>query len=74
MQSKCDALKSEGMNLITQQNAASVTLADLKLRLSDLVDELATIYNISNDVLEVSANPNHFIPKSRPKLKENKLF
>lgn len=54
MQSKCDALKSGGMNLINQQNAASVTLSELKLRLSDLADELATIHNISNDVLEVS--------------------
>lgn len=64
MQSKCDALKSGGMNLITQQNAANSTLSDLKLRLSDLADELTTIHNISNDVLEVNSKPERLYSKN----------
>lgn len=55
MQSKCDALKSGGINLIIQQNAASLTLSDLKHRLSNLADELTAMHNISIDVLEVNA-------------------
>lgn len=64
MQSKCDALKSGGMNLITQQNAASSMLSDLRQRLSDLADDMTTIHNISNEVIEVSSNLNHFMHKS----------
>lgn len=60
MQSKCDALKTGGMNLITQQNAASLTLSNLKLRLGDLANELTTIHNISIDVLEVNLRPEQF--------------
>lgn len=55
MQSKCDALKSGGINLIIQQNATSLTLSDLKHRLSNLADELTAMHNISIDVLEVNA-------------------
>lgn len=58
MQSKYNALESRSKELIVQQSTAvsgaSMALAGLGTRLDNLVDQLISSYNISEQELEVS--------------------
>lgn len=58
MQSKYSALEAKNCDLAVQRSAdvsgATVALTDLNSRLNDLVEQLISSYNISEDELEVS--------------------
>lgn len=58
MQSKYSALEAKNCDLAVQRNndvsGATMALTDLNSRLNDLVEQLISSYNISEDELEVS--------------------
>lgn len=60
MQSKYLALEVKNCDLAVQRSndvsGATMALTDLNSRLNDLVEQLISSYNISEDELEVSTN------------------
>lgn len=58
MQSKYSALESKSRSLVTQQHnslsSATLAITDLDSRLNDLVEQLISSYNISEEELEVN--------------------
>lgn len=62
MQSKHVALKSQSQTLVQQQNNATKILSNLRARLSQLIMQLMSSYNISDDDLEVSSTTNRLNP------------